>query len=508
MNEKEMKAVRGIIEAREALEGDPMLISHAAACKRNEEFYLGHQWREGEGGELTKPVFNLIRRISDYVISTLCAKEYSISYSLDGLPPEIARDGRLRSAVDTLTRHIGNVYDREKLEKLLYDVVKDAVICGSGVFYTYWDAGRETGDAHTGGICTQAIDPACIYPADPRNGDVQTQEFFIIKTGRSVEAVKREAAARGVGKQDLGRISADGGRAEVTLMLYRGDDGRIYYRKESCEVLIAEGCTGLTLYPIAVFTPTAKKNSFFGEPLVTGMIPNQQYVNRAYCMLMKHMQDTAFSKVIYDKTRIPEWTGEPGIAIGAHGGGNLADAVAVVGCGDLSDGYAELSREVIELTRELHGATDAALGNVDPKNSSAILAAKESAISILRGSVSLLASAIEDQARIWADVICTRYGRGRFIPLGGGEGTREIDFGAVRQALLSCRVEISDEGKYGTAVSLSVLDRLLECGAITVAQYLTRLPRGIIPKREELIREICEGAGLAENEGKEDMTNG
>lgn len=502
MNEKETSTARRIVAAREALECDPMIISHAAACRKNEDFYLGHQWREGEGGELTKPVFNLIRRISDYVISTLCAKEYSISYSLDGLPPEIAGNVGITAAVETLTRHIGNVYDREKLEKLLFDVVKDAVICGSGIFYTYWDPSAETGDSHTGIFRTAAIDPSCIYPADPQCADIQSQEFFIIKSKRSVASVRREAASRGIADHDLRRIEGDGGRAEVTLMLERGEDGRIYYRRECCEVLISEGCTGLTLYPIAVFTPTSKKNSFFGEPLVTGMIPNQQYINRSYCMLMKHMQDTAFSKVIYDKTRIPEWTGEPGVAIGAHGGGNLADTVAVVGCGELSDGYTELSREVIEITRELHGATDAALGNVDPKNTSAILAAKESAIGILRGSVSILASAIEDQARIWADVICTRYGKGRFVPLGGGIGTREIDFGMVRQALLSCRVEVLDEGKYGTSVSLSVLDKLLECGAITVTQYLERLPKGIIPKREELIREVGAGAAITEDQEK------
>ena len=35
---------------------------------------------------------------------------------------------------------------------------------------------------------------------------------------------------------------------------------------------------------------------------------------------MKHMIDTAFSKVIYDKTRIPEWTNEVGEAIGVAGG--------------------------------------------------------------------------------------------------------------------------------------------------------------------------------------------
>ena len=240
MNEKEASTVKMIMAARDALEGNPMLISHAAACRKNEEFYLGHQWREGEGGDLTKPVFNLIRRISDYVISTLCSKEYSISYSLDGLPPEISGDRALVTAVETLTRHIGNVYDREKLEKLLFDCVKDAVICGSGILYTYWDAEGVTGDSHTGIFRTSVIDPACIYPADPQCPDVQSQEYFIIKSRKGLASVKAEAARAGVSEYDQKKIEGDGGRADVTLMLQRGQDGKIYYRKECCDILISQ----------------------------------------------------------------------------------------------------------------------------------------------------------------------------------------------------------------------------------------------------------------------------
>ena len=44
-------------------------------------------------------------------------------------------------------------------------------------------------------------------------------------------------------------------------------------------------------------------------------------------MAMKHMTDTAFSKVIYDKSKIPEWSNEVGEAIGAVGGGNMAGAI-------------------------------------------------------------------------------------------------------------------------------------------------------------------------------------
>ena len=61
-------------------------------------------------------------------------------------------------------------------------------------------------------------------------------------------------------------------------------------------------------------------------------------------MVMKHMQDTAFSKVIYDKSKIPEWSNEVGEAIAAMGGGNISDAVSVVGVGKMQDGYSELIR--------------------------------------------------------------------------------------------------------------------------------------------------------------------
>ena len=108
------------------------------------------------------------------------------------------------------------------------------------------------------------------------------------------------------------------------------------------------------------------------------MIPNQDFINRAYAMVMKHMTDTAFSKVIYDKTKIPEWSNKVGEAIAAVGGGNMADAVSVVGVGQLQNGYMEVISKAVEMTKELCGATESALGNVVPTNTSAILALQES----------------------------------------------------------------------------------------------------------------------------------
>ena len=40
---------------------------------RNEAFYRGDQWKSGEGGDLPKPVFNLIRRVLDYLICSVAS---------------------------------------------------------------------------------------------------------------------------------------------------------------------------------------------------------------------------------------------------------------------------------------------------------------------------------------------------------------------------------------------------------------------------------------------------
>ena len=38
--------------------------------RRNERYYRGEQW-EGEGAGLPRPVFNIIRRIVDYLVCTV-----------------------------------------------------------------------------------------------------------------------------------------------------------------------------------------------------------------------------------------------------------------------------------------------------------------------------------------------------------------------------------------------------------------------------------------------------
>ena len=94
-------------------------------------------------------------------------------------------------------------------------------------------------------------------------------------------------------------------------------------------------------------------------------------------LYVMHHTDTAFSKVIYDRTRIPEWTNGVGEAIAAVGGGNISDAVSVVGTGKMQDHYLDLITDTFDTTKDIMGATESALGDEKARNTSAILALQE-----------------------------------------------------------------------------------------------------------------------------------
>ena len=221
------------------------------------------------------------------------------------------------------------------------------------------------------------------------------------------------------------------------------------------------------------------------------MIANQKYVNRAYAMVMKHMGDTAFSKVIYDKSKIPEWSNEVGEAIAAIGGTNVSDAVAVLGVGKLQDGYLDFLSNVIATAKEVNGATETALGNVTPENTSAILAVQEASKIPLKLVRAAFYRCIEELASIWADMTLAYFPSDRFIPMLDGNGvltSERISANAEEKTSFKAFIDVTDTSVFTPSITLSILDKLLQGGHITIEQYLERLPEGYILDKASLIK--------------------
>ena len=479
--------------------------------RKNESFYRGEQWQSGEANGLPKPIFNIIHRVIDYLVCSVASADLSIRFSDDNLPFVSSEDAKTtRILLDTLTKNAAYRWGKCDMDAKLIELLTDAAISGDGALYCYWDENATGAGDYTGDIVTMVADSSCIYPADVNLRDIQSQEYIILSGRSTVSSLRCEAECFGVAPDDIAKITADnetsftaGYRGSFELegddeskttfiVKFWKEDGKVCFEKSTRECIIKRAKTDCSLYPIAFFNWISTKNSFHGTSPITGMIPNQKFINRAYSMAMKHMTDTAFSKVIYDKTKIPEWSNEVGEAIAAIGGGNVSDAVSIVGTGKMQEGFMEVLDSAVKLTKELMGATESALGNIEANNTSAILALQESSRITLDNVRVAYYKCVEDMASIWADMMCAYYPSDRLIPCCEGKDViaRQLDTSALRRSMLSAHIDVAEITRYSAVNAQNMLDKLLDGGHITPTEYIKRLPAGLLMDRQALIDEI------------------
>lgn len=480
--------------------------------RTNERFYRGDQWYDTPGEKLPKPVFNVIRRVVDFLVSSVAVSDISIRYSDDSLPyvEDEAKRNVVRSTLDLLTKNAAYRWEKNRLEHKVYDLLTDAAISGDGILYCYWDPDAPGARGFSGDIVTEIIDNVNLFVSDVNRADIQSQDYIILSSRSGVSSLRREAMRYGVPAEKAMKITADGiydtqsgdmskreldGEEEektTYIIKFWREDGKVVFEKSTRECVIKRVYTDCNLYPVAYFNWYPTKNSFHGTSPVTSLIPNQKFINRAYALAMKHMTDTAFSKVVYDKTKIPEWSNGVGEAIAAVGGGNISDAISVVGVGNMQDGYMELIENAINVTKQLMGATDAALGSIDANNTSAILALQETSRITLEQVRAAYYACIEDMANIWADMMCAYYPSERLV-LYKNEGeiqAEKIDFELLKNGILSARVDVAPIARFSAVGTQNMLDKLLEGGYISPTSYIKRLPSGIVRDRTALIEEI------------------
>lgn len=477
--------------------------------KTNERYYRGEQWQYGEGKNLPHPVFNIIGRVINYLVCSVCSSDVSIRYSDEELPyitspSEIAM---IEDGINTLSYNASYRWKKDGMDNVMLKLLTDAAISGDGVLYCYWDTKRKGSQAFEGDIVTDRIDNVNVFPADVNKADIQSQEYIILSGRASVASLKAEAERFGASDTDISSICSDDEAAyqagELSKYELSGDDeakatyiikfwrenGKVVFEKSTKNCVIHRARTDCKLYPIVYFNWTPTKNSFHGTSPVSALIANQKFINRAYAMAMKHMTDTAFSKVIYDKSKIPEWTNEVGEAIAAYGGGNIADSVSVLGVGEMQNGYMDLINSAVLLTKELMGATDSALGIVEANNTSAILALQETSRIPLEQIRSSYYRLIEELAIVWADMMCAYYSSERLVPFYSKDKViaKNIEFSLLKRHILSAEIDVCEVSRYSATSVQNMLDKLLDNGYISAEQYVKRLPIGSTLDKEDLI---------------------
>ncbi len=484
--------------------------------RQNEKFYRGEQWKASDDG-LPRPVFNLVRRITDFLVGSVAPDNPSIHYTDDRLPFLDVSSVRERviEGISLLNKNAEYRWTQNRMGELSQRALLSAAISGDGVFYCWWDDSCDCGQPFCGDIKTELVPNINIFPADPQRADIQSQDYILLSGRCTLEAIRAEALEAGMSQEDADKIQADreldssdgeiyveGSVPKVTYLIrFFRENGEVVFEKSTRTHMIKRSHTGLRYYPLAYFNWYPTSNSFHGTSPVSEMLPNQKYVNSAYAMIMKHMSDTAFSKIIYDKSRIPEWSNEVGEAIGAVGGGNMTDAVSVVGVGRMQDGYLDLISDVIDNTKSMMGATDSALGDERAHNTSAILTLQSAASVSLEHVRVHFCRCIGELAAIWADMLCTYCPSDRMLSVlekNGDVTAQTFDYALLKNALISATAHAGSVDRYSPASTVSTLNKLLDSGHLSVVEYVELLPEGTLVNREALLAKIKEKGVLGD----------
>ena len=486
--------------------------------KENENFFIGKQWEGVESNGLPTPVFNFLKRVTLFQIATISSNNLSMQATPLNSTSRYEL-GDLEQVTDVLNKQFAELFERNKIVTKVREFMRNAAVDGDGATYSWFDPDMETGQEAKGGIVTEIIENTRIIFGNPNERNVQEQPYVIIPMRKQVEYVKNLAEKNGVRKNDIDSIKADSeaydnkmdaltdDRVSMYVYLYRDfDTGTIHSYKCTQNVeLEADKDTELKFYPITWMNWDYIQDCYHGQALISQLLPNQKFVNKAFAMAMISLMTTAYPKIVYDKTRIPKWDSRVGAAIGVNGG-DMNSIAKIIDPAQISPQIGQFIDLAVNYTQNFMGASDAALGDTRPDNTSAIIALQRASNAPLELVKLNMYESIEDLGRIYLDMMRvyygTRYVQVKFLskqemnnqPLGmslqNEEFNKPFDFSILNEIPMSLKLDVGASSYWSEITTVQTLDNLLMQGKIELVDYLERIPEGYVSKKQELIDKL------------------
>ena len=471
--------------------------------EKNYNFYHGNQWEGAKLGDIQPIVFNIIKPIVKYKLGVITQNHYEIVFN-PNVYDTVEEGQKLEELCKVLNSHIAKVWELQKADQKVREASKDACINAEGIVHTYFEDE----------VVAELIDKNNIYYGNENDSNIQSQPYIIITYRLPVSQVREMAEKKGISAEKRELILPDGETLEqagyrslsdevndmclVLLKYYRKDDGKVYYTKATkCVELEKEEATDMDLYPVAHFVWEEKKGSARGIGAVNCIIPNQIEINKIDARRAVAVKIGAFQKLVYNSELVanPKALNTVGGAIEIKGGVTTEDVRKAIGYiypTNMSSDAGNLSAEMKSNTRDLEGAGDTAVGNVDPTQASgkAILAVQQASQQPLGEQVENYKTFVEDLARIWFNMWKAYEVNGMSIMYEqkDSEGNivqepGEISYKALQKLEPHIKVDITPRGSYDRYAQELSLENLFMNDKITFDEYVESLPAdAVMPK--------------------------
>lgn len=479
-------------------------IDYYNTVDENYRYFQGDQWGDTRSEGLPTPVFNIIKPVILYKVSMIMQNETKIMYNTENSADKDYP--HLKGVTQLLSQYSETLWDKLKMDCNNETLLQEGALTGNGFAYFYIDE-------DTREIKMDIVDGTNIYPANPNVPSIEAQPYVTIAFRRSVAEVREEAKSFGfkeleliTSDNDTKEIAGDTGKIEiqdsemciVLLKMWRDKKtGTIHYSKstQSCEY-VKDIDLKIKKYPLAMFTWENKKNCFFGLSDVTGLIPNQDYINTIAAMIMASTTFTAFPKMVYNEDYVDNPNNQIGVAIGVNGSNMpIGDVISYITPKSTSTDVFNMFDRTIDLTRDLMGANENAMGDIDVSSTSgkAILAVLEQTARPLESIKRRFYNYLEDVALIWAELWRVSSDKAKAITVKDENGETKVYYissKAFQKLMLNTRIEIGPSNRWSQMTMLKTLDNLLINKHIPFEWYVKLLPENSGIPRDRLLELI------------------
>lgn len=499
--------------------------------RANENFFIGKQWEGVDAKGLPTPVYNFLKQVVLFSVANITTdniKMQATPLACERTPEDVER------VAEIVNKEFDRLFEFNRVPNLVREYMRNAAVDGDSCLFTFWDDTVDAGFGLRGGIRTEIVDNMRVGFGNTACRDPQKQPYILIERREMTKELRR--AAQDAGNPRWGDIQPDtenhntdsyknsSERSTVLLRMWKErKTGTVWACEVSGRVMLREPWDmGLRLYPVTWINWDYIPDSYHGQALVTGLIPNQIFVNKLFAMSMISLMTSAFPRTVYDKTRIPKWNNAVGAAIGVNGG-DVSGVAKIIDPAQISPQIAQFIQTSVDYTRQFLGATSAALGETRPDNTSAIIALQRAASIPSEITKQNLYKSIEDLGRIYLDFMAAYYGKrkvqvsmpdvGSDILAFAGKDPEELetvlfDYGILNDMPMALKLDVGASSYWSEMASVQTLDNLLMQDKITIEEYLERIPDGYIPKRQELIASRKQAAQQQMMQPDEQSTGG
>lgn len=395
-------------------------------AETNYDQYHGRQWKG-----LKKPknssepiVLNIIKPIVKNKVNTVNESSYQIIFNPNTYETEEELES-LRAVSKGLTQFVMRMWEKSQSGKNVRSVVKNSCITSEGIIYFFDDDNK---------IMSEEVYKNNIFYGNENEQDIQNQPYILATFRKTVKEVKeearryKEANKNNLTDEEIEQIlsdmdyfeetSRDKRVVEVSPMctvvrkFERKEDGKIWVSESTrtCDIL-KEQPTGCELYPFAHYVWEEEAGYARGISEISSIIDNQRAINKIATRRNIATTVGAYPKLVVDSSCVvnPKTLNQVGSTVELKNvrADDVSKVINYLRPVSMSSDAYNLQQDLIQGTKELLGAGDVALGNVNPEQASgkAILAVMNASKQPLNEQVENFKFFLEDCAKIILDII-------------------------------------------------------------------------------------------------------